>query len=70
MSSSRNSAKEISSRSNEELKDAEKRVKDVDISNRETRRVRKGNEAHDETAEKGETRYRRPPFLNQFGNPE
>ena len=49
MSSSRNSAKEISSRCSEAFKDVEKRVKDVDISN-ETKRVRRENEAYDETA--------------------
>ena len=47
---SRYSAKEISSRSSEALKDLEKRVRDVDISNRETRRVCRGNEAYGETA--------------------
>ena len=42
----------MSSRSSEGLKDVEKRVKDVEISNRETKRVRKEQEqeAHDEAA--------------------
>jgi len=48
MSSSRNWENQISSHSSEGLKDVEKRVKDVDISNREAKRVRKEHEAHDE----------------------
>ena len=38
--------KDINSRSSEDLKDVEKRVKDVDISNSEAKRVRKDLEAH------------------------
>jgi len=48
MSSSRNWENQISSHSSEGLKDVEKRVKDVDISNREAKRFRKEHEAHDE----------------------
>jgi len=50
MSSSRNWGNQISSRSNEELKDVEKRVRDVDISDCEAKRVRKEQEAHDKAA--------------------
>ena len=50
MSSSRNWEKGISSRSSEGLKDVQRRVKDVEISNHEAKRVRKEHEAHDETA--------------------
>ena len=40
----------MSSRSSEGLKDVEKRVKDVDISDCEAKRVRKEQEARDEAA--------------------
>jgi len=50
MSSSLNWENQISSRSSEGLKDVEKRVKDVHISNREAKRVRKEQEACDEAA--------------------
>jgi len=49
MSSSRNE-NQIGSRSSEGRKDVEKRVKDVDISNREAKRVRKEQEACNEAA--------------------
>ena len=48
MSSSRNWEKNINSRSSEELEDVEKRVKDVDITSRDAKRVRMEHEAHDE----------------------
>ena len=48
MSSSRNWEKNINSRSSEGLEDVEKRVKDVDITSREAKRVRMEHEAHDE----------------------
>lgn len=50
MSSSRNWEKNINSCSSEGLEDVEKRVKDVDITNREVKRVRMEHEAHDEAA--------------------
>jgi len=50
MSLSRNWENQSSSRSSEGLKDVEKRVKDVNISNHEAKRVRKEQEACDETA--------------------
>ena len=50
MSSSRNREKNINSRSSEGPKDVEKRVKDIDITNREAKRVRMEHEAHDEAA--------------------
>ena len=50
MSSSLNWGKDINSRSSEDLEDVEKRVKDVDFSNRETKRVCKELEAHDKGA--------------------
>lgn len=50
MSSSRNWEKNINSYSSEGLEDVEKRVKDVDITNREAKRVRMEHEAHDEAA--------------------
>ena len=48
MSSSRNWEKNINSRSSEGLEDVEKRVKDVDITSREAKRVGMEHEAHDE----------------------
>ena len=54
MSSSHNWEKDINCHSSEELKDVEKRVKDVDISmisTREAKRVRTENEAYNETTE-------------------
>lgn len=50
MSSSRNWEKNINSYSSEGLEDVEKRVKHVDITNREAKRVRMKHEAHDEAA--------------------
>lgn len=50
MSSSRNWEKNINSYSSEALEDVEKRVKDVDITNHEAKRVRMEHEAHDEAA--------------------
>ena len=50
MSSSLNLEKDINSRSSEDLKGVEKRFKDVDISNREAKRVRKYLETHDKGA--------------------
>ena len=48
MSSSRNREKNINSRSSEGPKDVEKRVKDIDITNREAKRVRMEHETHDQ----------------------
>ena len=48
MSSSRNWEKNVNSHSSEGLEDVEKRVKDVDITSREAKRVRMEHEAHDE----------------------
>ncbi|KAL9951569.1 hypothetical protein ACROYT_G044253 [Oculina patagonica] len=78
MSSSRKSEEEIRSYSSEVLEDAKKRIKEAyDILNRETNRVRNEPETVDEAAKRLEnmnkenkTRCRRPPFLDQFGNPE
>ena len=50
MSTSCNWEKNINSRSSEGLMDVEKRVKDVDITNREAKRVCKEHGAHDEAA--------------------
>ena len=48
MSSSRNWEKNINSRSSEGLEEVEKRVKDIDITSREAKRVLMEHEAHDE----------------------
>ena len=67
MSSSRNWEKNINSHSSEGLEDVEKRVKDVDITSREAKRVRMEHEAHDE-AEKNHDHFPKMVKLNVGGH--